>query len=378
MFKRLFGKKKEPETEVISLDELDGRLKELLELKEGDISSFISEKEPELNEQVKNLVSELESFEPSNLHPRLKGVATSFKTSFLDLWKNLNTKNFEEIEKAMNKTANMKRKHFRILFAFEPPELENINHYLSGIATVINEVDEKRNSMNTHSIREAHEEMKELKRLLKESGELKKEVKKISSEVDDIEQSKDETEEARQNEELNRLEEEEKQLDEKVQHKEKEIQKKIAVARKPLKTYAHMTGRKVKLDTDDFNDEQMASIASNTINEVVKGNINVKKKQEKSIIDSLKSISQGEIKKELEKIEELKEQRAELKENIKKMKIKMGRDKPEDKKKSLEKEIESTEDKVNKTEEKIASTKESLEEKATEALGYPIKIQQGE
>lgn len=376
MFKRLFRKKKEPETEVVSLDDLDKRLKELLESNEENVSSFISEKKPELDEQVKNLVSELDSFDPSNLHPRLKGVATSFKTSFLDLWKNVNTENFEEAEKAMNKTANMKRKHFRILFSFEPPELENINQYLSGIATIINEVDEKRRSMNTHDIREMHDEVKELKKLLNENQELKREVKKISSEVDDIEQSKDDSEEARQNEELNRLEEEAKKIDEDIQHKEKEIQKKIAVARKPLKTYAHMTGRKVKLDTDDFNDEQMASIASNTINEVVKGNINVKKKQEKSIIDSLKSISEGEIKKELEEVENLKEQRTELKDNIKKMKIKMGRDKPDDKKKSLEKEIESTEDKVNKTEEKIARTKESLEEKASEVLGHPIKIQQ--
>lgn len=376
MFKRLFRKKKEPETEVVSLDDLDKRLKELLETKEGDISSFISEKKPELNEQVKNLVSELENFDPSNLHPRLKGVATSFKSSFLDLWKSVNTENFEEVEKAMNKTANMKVKHFRILFAFEPPELENINHYLSGIATMTNEVDEKRKSIDTHNIIEIHNEVKELKRLLNESDELKTQLKKISSELDTIEQNKDESEEARQNEELNRLEKEAKQIDEEIQHKEKEIQKKIAVARKPLKTYAHMTGRKVKLDADDFNDEQMANIASNTISEVVKGNIKVKKKQEKSITNSLKSISEGEVKKEFEEIEKLKEQRAKLKENTKKMKIKMGRDKPEDKKKSLEKEIESTEDKINKVEEKIASTRESLEQKATEALGYPVKIQQ--
>ncbi|MFO7967458.1 MAG: hypothetical protein R6U44_07650, partial [Archaeoglobaceae archaeon] len=105
-------------------------------------------------------------------------------------------------------------------------------------------------------------------------------------------------------------------------------------------------------------------------------NIQVKKKQEKSIIDSLKSISEGEVKKEMKEIEKLKEQHAELKENIKKMKIKMGRDKPDDKKKSLEKEIESTEDKVNKLDEKIVSTKETLEEKATHALGYPVKIQE--
>lgn len=376
MFKRLFRKKKEPETEVVSLDDLDKRLSELIGSKEEEISSLISEKEPELNEQIKNLVSELDSFDPSNLHPRLKGVATSFKTSFLDLWKNVNTKNFEEVEKAMNKTANMKMKHFRILFSLEPPELENINHYLSGIATITNEVDEKRKSMNTHAIREMHDEVKELKKLLDDSHELKQEVKKITTQVDDIEQSKDETEEAKQIEKLNKLETEAKQIDEEIQHKEKEIQKKIAVARKPLKTYAHMTGRKVKLDTEDFNDNQMANIASNTISEITKGNINIKKKQEKSIIDSLKSISEGEVKKEFEEIEKLKEKRAELKDNIKKMKIKMEREKPDDRKKSLEKEIESTEDKVTRIEEKIASTKESLEEKAGEALGYPIKIQQ--
>ncbi|MFP3945273.1 MAG: hypothetical protein ACLFVI_00065 [Archaeoglobaceae archaeon] len=376
MFKRLFGKKKEPEPEVISLDDLDKRLSELLESNEGDISAFISEKKPELDEQIKNLISELENFDSSNLHPRLKGVATSFKSSFLDLWKNVNTENFEEVEKAMNKTANMKVKHFRILFAFEPPEIEDINHYLSGIASIINEVDEKRNSMDTHNVREMRYEIKELKKLLNEREALRREVNKLSTEVDTIEQSKDESEEARQNEELDRLEREAKQIDEKIQHKEKEVQRRIAIARKPLKTYAHMTGRKVKLDTSDFNDEQMTSMASNTITEVVKGNIKVKKKQEKSIIDSLKGISEGEVKKELEEIGKLKEQLSEIKDNIKKMKIKMGGDKSDDRKRSLEKERESTEDKANKIEEKIANTRESLEDRASEVLGYPVKIEQ--
>jgi hypothetical protein len=345
-------------------------LEELIRTKEDSFSTYINKKLPEIEKHVGSLIAEVEKFEPSVLHPRLKGVGSSFKSSFLELW-TLNAKKFEEVERAIEKAALMKVKHFRLLFGVNPPELEPVNQSLGNIASVVNEVKEKRELSGITHLESIIERLDEMKKLIEEKNKLNVRIKNLSEEIYRI--GDEEKQDFTEKDVLSELELKMGELERKIQEKEENVQKKVALARKPLKIYSHMTGKSTK--DFDFEDDEIIRIASNTASEILKGNIKLKEKQVNKILSSLKSISSGEIKKEFEEIRRLKDEFFRVKDEITGIKVKMGRRKPDEvRKKTIEKELKSCHERLERTEKSIHEKKGNLERELTDVLGYRVGL----
>lgn len=364
MFKRIFRKQKEEKKEVLTLPELKLKIQKQIEEKNIDISNFIESKLDEFRTCIQNLRSGLEKFDPSVLHPRLKGVGSSFKSSTLKLWKKVNIENFDEIEKAVEKTAIMKVKHFRLLFGVNPPEIEPLNNELSRIAAIVKEVNEKKAETKIAELREVLREIKEVESRIEERDVLIKKIEKRRENAEETD-SKKESETK-----LKELERKLQDVEKALQLKESEIQSIIAIARKPLRIYSHMTGQKRK--DFDFRDESSAIIASKTASEIKKGNIKIKEKQVKTVLFSLKCISSGKIKKELEEIDELRSEANKIRDEI--LKVRMGSDGKNLIKKNIQKEVRIYEEKKRKLNEEIESRIRNLEKKVNDISGQKIEL----
>lgn len=373
MFERLLSRKTEFETEVTTPSELRNELAELKEIKEEELSNFILQKTPEAKEHVNALILGIERFNPSDLYPQFQGVGSSFKSTVSKLWRNVDPDNFEEIERAVEKTAKMKAKHYNVLFALNPPEIEAIDKTLSKIVSITDGVEEKRDETKIGVIDHALEKLNRLEELIDEKENLKSETNEILFQIENYSKIEDDGKEAKW-EKLSELENNLKQVEEEMQSREKKVQEIAAIARRPLKKYAHMIGEKVSIGLEDFAKDQVTLIASNAASEILKGNINLKEKQIKEALISLNSISKGEVKQELERIGELKEEQHELKNSIRK--LKMGRNRGEQSKiESLEKEMELCEVKMSKIEEEIGEAQRDLEENAGEVFGHQIELE---
>ncbi|HID43478.1 MAG TPA: hypothetical protein EYP30_06870 [Archaeoglobaceae archaeon] len=370
MFKKIFRKRKEEKTEILTLSELKLRVQKQIEEREKDISNFIALRLNDLKKDIQNLRSELEKFEPSRLHPRLKGVGSSFKSSTLELWKNVDVENFGEIEKAVEKTAVMKVKYFRLLFGVNPPEIEPVNDELSNIAMKVKAIKDTQNETKIDDLKEILQMIKELENLVKEREALEMKVEKMMKDAEKIDESKDDVEPLK---DLSRLKEKLKEIEEEIQNKERNVHTIVAIARKPLRIYSHMTGQKSKKDFD-FADEEVALMASKTASEIVKGSIKIKEKQVKSVLSSLECISSGKIKKDMEEIDKLKGEANRIKDEILKMKMKTGREKHKFTKKNLEKEIRIYNERREKAEKEIEESLKDLERKLIDISGQRIKL----
>jgi len=375
MFKKLFSRKKlhKSKEEVVSVSEIEMTLQNIIKEREGVLSEFISNMLPDLGVLIQGLILEIDNLDASSMHPRLKGAARNFKSSSIELWGRLDLNNFEQIENAMKKTVIMKLKHFRILFGVNPPELEAVNQKLTEIASKIEEVTVKKADLKLDELSDILNELREFKDVLKKEkqildkvGRIRKSIKKMENEdtshfgVDDMD--------------LTEFENEVKMLEEKIQFKDKEIQKKIAIVRKPLKMYFHMVGSNVK--DFDFSNDNMAVMASKTISEIRKGNIKVKEKQLKGILESLADISAGNVMEGLKEIRALKVELVEKKNALNRAKLKAGMETPyEGKKAALIREIKSCEKRLMGVREEISVKKETLEKKINDCLNASFKIE---
>jgi len=366
MFKKIFRRQKEEKKEVLTLSELKSKVQKQIEEKSRDISSFIDSKMSELGIYIKNLRNELEKFDSSVLHPRLKGVGSSFKSSTLELWKKVDAKSFDEIEKAVEKTAIMKVKHFRLLFGVNPPEIEPINNELSKIAAIVKEVNEKKAEAKIEDFREILREIKELENRIEEKTSL---IRKIEEKREDTEEAVSPKKESETR--LKELERKLQDVEKAIQVKESEVQSIIAIARKPLRIYSHMTGQRRK--DFDFRDEGSAIIASKTASEVKKGSIKIKEKQVKTVLFSLECISSGKIKKELEEIDKLRSEANEIRDEILKARM-TGSDRKGLARKNIEKEVRIHEERKKKLDEEIEMRIRNLERKLIDISGQKIEL----
>jgi DNA repair exonuclease SbcCD ATPase subunit len=361
---RFFKKSK---VEVITLDEAERKLLEIIKEREKALADVISQKLPEMRECANKLILELEKFDSSSLYPRLKGVARSFKSAMLDLWKDSDFADFEEIARKMEKVAVMKVKHFRLLFAVNPPEIKQISRYLKEIAATIKVIEERKMEIKIEELKKALESLKTMKKILNEKEKLSEKFAGILAEIERI---KTKTLENNKSHELRGLEKEITGIERRIQERERDVQKKIALARKPLKIYAHMVGERLDLN---LKNPELSVLASKAATEIVKGSIKLKEKNLKAVVHSLESISRGEIREELEGIDALKKRLAEGKEKIRKIQIEIeaGKDNRE---RTLRKEFSSIEDRIKRLDKKRIEARKVLEKQLYDIFGETIKL----
>ncbi len=368
------GLKKE-KTELVTLEDAEAKLLEIIEEGESSLSEFKSQKFPELRSAVKKLIFELEAFDSLNLHPRLRNAAKNFVSVALGMWSDLNEADrdgfFEEAAKNMEKLALMKVKHFRILFAVNPPEIARIDRQFREIAEIISIIENKKSELKLLSLKNALSTVKEIKELQKERELLSKECSEADSELKKLKSLK----ERRDGDELRELLAEMERMAEEVKESEKKVQKKMAYARKPLKIYAHMIGSRIDTGSPRLLDEpDIEKLASKAALEIRKGSIKLKEKRIDVVLASLNDISNGELKKEFKKISKLKNELADIKNRIKIVKAEMDAGKP-GRERVLEKRLQSVNERIKQVDAKILAAKKDLEKELHDVLNITLKLQ---
>jgi|Deesub1362A_J573_1020465.scaffolds.fasta_scaffold00504_19 hypothetical protein len=372
---------KKKKNEVITLEEAKIRVLNEIEAAEKDLEVFVSKKRPELENAVGNLVYLLENFDSKELHPRLKNPAQNFVSVMLNLWRDVGDLSgatlFDEVSKRLEKVAVMKVKHFRILFGVNPPEIDQIDECLRDIASIIGAVEARKKELKFDDLRGTLRLIERLKELVKERGTIAMRSKEIISQIESLklEEEKDKSE-SEEDEHLTNLKWEEERIDAEIRKKEAELHRKIAYARKPLKMYAHMVGSRINLDSHHFldNRDEIRSLASGAVSEILKGNIKLKEKKLEAVIDSLNEIASGKLKKELETIKELKKQLADIRSEMKKVRTVDNGNQTAKRQKALRKKLMSMDEMKRSVDRELMEIKEVLENRLSELLEKSVKL----
>lgn len=368
-----FLRKKE---EAISIEEAEARIKMLIEETEENFMSFRHEKISELREEIRSLLKMLQEFEFKDIHPRLRNQARNFVAAMINLWKDLpemeGTEIISELPERLEKTGFMKIKHFRMLFALNPPVIEQIEVSLKRIAELMAEIETRRKELGLEDLSELTGLMERFRHLTDERDRIEAEVNEITSQISDLEKSERREDSDRVSELIKKLEEEMEEIAGELGKKETEFYRKIAHARKPLRMYAHMVGSKLKLDGDFFlNDlDEISKLASGAVQEIEKGNIKLKKKNLKSVVTSLNEIAEGKLKEEFEEIKKLRKHLRDTENKLKKISM----DGKKDDRDELREKLEMMSEMIRKTESEILKTKILLEKKLSEILEKTIRI----
>ena len=374
-----FGFLKKRKDEVITVEEAELRVLSLIEAAEKDFDAYISRKQPELRNAVENLVYQLENFDSSQLHPRIKNQAQSFVSVMLNLWKDVPELEggviFSEASKRLEKVALMKVKQFRILFSVNPPEIEQIDQYLKDIAGIIGAVEARKKELRLDAlemmlgmIERLNELLQEREKIALKSEEIVSQINSLKLEVERGGRAEDEL--------LTSLKKEEERIMAEIRQQEAELHRKIAYARKPLKMYAHMVGSRINLDTHHFleNMDEIRSLASGAASEIKKGSIKLKEKKLEAVIESLNEIASGKLKKDLDRIKELRRQLAGIRGEIKKVRTVDNGDQTAKREKSLRKKLMSMDEAKGNVDRELKSVKEQVESRLSELLGKSVKL----
>ena len=374
-----FGFLKKRKDEVITVEEAELRVLSLIEAAEKDFDAYISRKQPELKNAVENLVYQLENFDSSQLHPRIKNQAQSFVSVMLNLWEDVPELEggaiFSEASKRLEKVALMKLKQFRILFGVNPPEIEQIDQYLKDIAGIIGAVEARKKELRLDAlemmlgmIERLNELLQEREKIAVKSEEIVSQINSLKLEVERGGRAEDEL--------LTSLKKEEERIMAEIRQQEAELHRKIAYARKPLKMYAHMVGSRINLDTHHFleNMDEIRSLASGAASEIKKGSIKLKEKKLEAVIESLNEIASGKLRKEFERIKELKKQLADARSEMKKVRTVDNSDQTAKRQKALRKKLISMDEMKRNVDRELMEIKEVLENRLSELLEKSVKL----
>ncbi len=375
-----FGFLKRKKKEVVDLEDAEQILSEKIDTLRTEFEYFLSEKYPELRSLIRGLLNEMEALNSDGIHPRLRNQARNFTSAMINLWGDLPEMDresiFDETAKRLEKVAAMRLKQFRFLFGVYPPEIEQIDSILKTIAAVVQEVESKRKELGLDRLSEIIKLIEKLKELVLEKEMLEKRYDELSSNIEEVKHSesknKTELEEDKILQDLRRKEEE---LKIQIAEKEAEMHRKIAYARKPIKMYAHMTGRRVNLDTHHFlsNLDEISQLASGAVSEIIKGSIRLKEKNLERITDSLNDIATGKLKAEFEELKKLKNELSATRNKIK------VRQKPDSRQeeitlREIEKKLEMCNDRRKEVEKEIYRIKTEIEAKLSELTGNIAKL----
>jgi len=376
-----FGFLKKKKHEVITAEEAELRVLDLIEAAENDLEAFVSKKHPELKHAVENLIYLLENFDSRGLHPRLKNQAQNFVSVMVNLWKDVPELSggaiFSETSKRLEKVALMKVKHFRILFGVNPPEIEEIDQCLKDIAGIVGAVEARKKELRLDDLGGTLRLIERLKELVEERESIATRSEEIISQMETLKQEgeKDQSK-SEEDELLTSLKSEEERISSEIRHREAELHRKIAYARKPLKMYAHMVGSRINLDTHHFleNMDEIRSLASGAASEIRKGSIKLKEKKLEAVIDSLNEIASGKLKKDLEKIKELKRQLASIRGEMKKVRTVDNGNQTVKRQKALRKKLMSMDEMKRRVDRELKEIREVLENRLSELLEKPVRL----
>ena len=362
--------------ETISVEEAEVKVRILMEESEKSFRAFMNEKCNELNEEIKNLLNMLQEFDYKNIHPRLRNQARNFVSAMINLWKDVPRMSDEkiilELPKRMEKVAFMKIKHFRMLFALNPPEIEQIEISLKRIVELMDEIETRKKELKLENLSEVMSLIERLKQLNDEKNRIEIEEKEITSQILNLESSQNNKKDTRIDELIAKLNEEKEVIANELRKRESELYRKIAYTRKPLKIYAHMVGTKVKLEGDGFlnNLDEISSLASGAIQEIRKGNIKLKEKNLENVVNSLDEIARGKLKDGLEEVKKLRKQLREVENKLKKIPVIEKKNNVDE----LRKKLLIMSEMGRKTENEISEIKRSLEKKLSEILDKTVRI----
>jgi hypothetical protein len=367
---------KRERTDHISLEEVEMTLTREMEKIEEDLDVFIHEKASEIKKILNNLLSLLERFDCSNIHPRLRNPSKNFVLAMINLWKDART--FDDSEliseagKRLQKVTLMKSKHYRMIFAIQLPEIKEIDECFKEMAAVIENVNRRYRETKILEIKSSLEKVNELKKFQRELTNLQEYYSSLIDE--ERRMGQDSIQEKAENERLKKLEEEIKTLTQKIEAKERDINRKLAYARKPIKMYAHMIGVRVK---DDLLEEpELELLASKAATEISRGRIKLKEKKIDAIIDSLNGIADGSLRLEVREVREMKKRLLNLKNQIRKVQAELRSEKTQVQKiMNLKKKIEATQERIRLFESKILAIKINLEKELGALWKKDIKIE---
>ncbi len=371
---------KKKKYEEISLEEAALRVSNRIEAAEKDLEVFVSKKHPELKDAIENLTHLLENFNFRELHPRLKNPAQNFVSVMLNLWKDIDDESsatiFDETSRRLEKVAIMKVKRFRILFGSSHPEVEQVDQCLRDIAGIIGVVEAKKKELKLDDLKATLGMIERLKELVKEKEAIAKKSEEIISEIEILNSEGENGESGEEVDEvLSSLRRKEDQISAEIRKREADLQRKIAYARKPLKMYAHMVGSRINLDSHHFLEEvRIESLASGAASEIMKGNIKLKEKKLDAVIDSLNEIASGKLRKDLEKIKELKKELVAIRGEMKKIRTVENSNQTTKRQKALRKKLMSMDEMRGEVEREMVGLKEVLEDRLSELFGGSVKL----
>jgi len=139
--------------------------------------------------------------------------------------------------------------------------------------------------------------------------------------------------------------------------------------------YAHMVGSRINLDSHHFLEEvRIESLASGAASEIMKGNIKLKEKKLDAVIDSLNEIASGKLRKDLEKIKELKKELVAIRGEMKKIRTVENSNQTTKRQKALRKKLMSMDEMRGEVEREMVGLKEVLEDRLSELFGGSVKL----
>ena len=375
-----FGFLKRKREEIMSVEDAERMLLDMISTPELEFRSFLFEKFLELRKLVRDLLDEVQSLDSGKMHPRLRNQAENFKSAMENLWKGVPEMDQErmlnEVTERLEKVAVMRVKQFRFLFGVYPPEIEQIDSLLKSIAEAVREVELKRKELGLDRLLEVIRLIERLKELTEEERTIRTRFGELSESIEELRNSESRIKsEMKENRDLQELKRKEEELNALIAKREAEIHRKIAYARKPLRVYAHMTGRRINLDTHHIlsNMDDISMLASGAASEIRKGSIRLKEKSLEMITGSLDDIASGKLKSEFEELKKLRNELTAIRNRIKTLK------KPDNRQgekaiKELQRKIEIVSERKKKVEMEIGHVKRMIEGKLSELTGKSVRL----
>ncbi len=375
-----FGFLKRKREEIMSVEDAERMLLDMISTPELEFRSFLFEKFSELRKLVRDLLDEVQSLDSGKMHPRLRNQAENFKSAMENLWKGVPEMDQErmlnEVTERLEKVAVMRVKQFRFLFGVYPPEIEQIDSLLKSIAEAVREVELKRKELGLDRLLEVIRLIERLKELTEEERTIRTRFGELSESIEELRNSESRIKsEMKENRDLQELKRKEEELNALIAKREAEIHRKIAYARKPLRVYAHMTGRRINLDTHHIlsNMDDISMLASGAASEIRKGSIRLKEKSLEMITGSLDDIASGKLKSEFEELKKLRNELTAIRNRIKTLK------KPDNRQgekaiKELQRKIEIVSERKKKVEMEIGHVKRMIEGKLSELTGKSVRL----
>ncbi|MBE8539941.1 hypothetical protein [Geoglobus acetivorans] len=379
-----FGFFKRKKIEELTLEEAEIRVLNMIGSAKKSIETFISEKEAEMRAEIVNLVSALEMFDVDPVHPRLRNQARNFVSAMLTLWKNEPGDSsgdvFLEASKKLEKVASMKVKYFRMLFAVNAPEIEQIDSHLRSIAGIISDVEEKRKEAGLGDLEDALRLIEKTRILIEERNRASRELSELLLEIECVRAEVESEDDKGAGEILTNLRAEMEAIGHEMRTMEDEVHRKIARVKKPLRLYAHAIGVKVNTDTRHLllNMDDLKNLASGALSEVRKGNIKLKEKKLDTTLRFLEEILNGSLELEVEKIQELKRRLKALESEVRKLESQCERRNPAERQRVLERRIASLEETISLLDDEVAKSEESLENTLSMLWSCEVRLQIGD